>query len=394
MDRPSGTRPRRRADDSAASARRTDCTDRAEPRARRAQRRNLWRLGRGFDGRDSRLEARRGYLAQAARLVREFHHKGGSHMSNMRLFQVVAMVVACLVAPIAASQGAFPERPVKIVVPYPPGGATDSAARVFAQGLTELLGQQFLVENRAGGGTNIGAAYVAHSAPDGYTLYVANFASNGANKFLYKKLAFDPDKDFSPVALMTLSPMFLVVHPSVPAKTVKDLVLLGKKNPGKLTYGSTGIGSPNHLAGELFRMETGIKVVHVPYKGSAMSSLALLGGETDYIFDATAMMYVHAGKLKVLAVAYTKRWPTEPNVPSMTEAGYPGVSVEPFFALVAPANTPLAIRQKLNDAARVIGKRPDAAAKLAPIGVIPQSFTLKETADFLLDQGTKWGRSE
>ena len=312
-------------------------------------------------------------------------------MLHVRLFQIVTVVVACLVAPIAASQGAFPERPVKIVVPYPPGGATDSAARVFAQGLTELLGQQFVVENRAGAGTNIGAAYVAQSAPDGYTLYVANFASNGANKFLYKKLAFDPDKDFSPVALMTLSPMFLVVHPSVPAKTVKDLVLLGKKNPGKLTYGSTGIGSPNHLAGELFRMETGIKVVHVPYKGSAMSSLALLGGETDYIFDATAMMYVHAGKLKVLAVAYTKRWPTEPNVPSMTEAGYPGVSVEPFFALVAPANTPLAIRQKLNDAARVIGKRPDAAAKLAPIGVIPQSLTLKETADFLLEQGTKWG---
>ena len=312
-------------------------------------------------------------------------------MSKMRFFQFIAVVVSCLAASMAVAQGAFPEKPVKIVVPYPPGGATDSAARVFAQGLSELLGQQFLVENRAGAGTNIGAAYVAQSAPDGYTLYVANFASNGANKFLYKKLAFDPDKDFSPVALMTLSPMFLVVHPSVPAKTVKDLVLLGKKNPGKLTYGSTGIGSPNHLAGELFRMETGIKVVHVPYKGSAMSSLALLGGETDYIFDATAMTYVHAGKLKVLAVAYTKRWPTEPNVPSMTEAGYPGVSVEPFFALVAPANTPLAIRQKLNDAARVIGKRPDAAAKLAPIGVIPQSLTLKETADFLLDQGTKWG---
>ena len=165
---------------------------------------------------------------------------------------------------------------------------------------------------------------------------------------------------------------------------------LAKANPGKLTYGSTGIGSPNHLAGELFRMETNIKVVHVPYKGSAMSSLALLGGETDYIFDATAMTYVHAGKLRVLAVAYTKRWPTEPDVPSMTEAGYPGVSVEPFFALVAPANTPASIRQKLNDAARIIGKRPDAAAKLAPIGVIPMALTLNETAEFLRDQSTKW----
>jgi tripartite-type tricarboxylate transporter receptor subunit TctC len=311
-------------------------------------------------------------------------------MFRITYLQAVLLVVSCLAAPIALSQSAYPDKPVRIVVPYPPGGATDSATRVFAEGLTELLGQQFIVENRAGGGTNIGAAFVAHSAPDGYTLYVANFASNGANKWLYKKLSFDPDKDFSPVALMTLSPMFLVVHPSVPAKSVKDLVLLGKKNPGKLTYGSTGIGSPNHLAGELFRMETGIKVVHVPYKGSAMSSLALLSGETDYIFDATAMTYVHAGKLKVLAVAYTKRWPTEPDVPSMTEAGYPGVSVEPFFALVAPANTPVSIRQKLNDAARIIGKRPDVATKLSPIGVIPMALTLNETADFLLDQSTKW----
>ncbi len=132
-------------------------------------------------------------------------------MSKVRLLQIAAVVAGCLAAAIASSQDAYPERPVKIVVPYPPGGATDSAARVFAQGLGELLGQQFLVENRAGAGTNIGAAYVAQSAPDGYTLYVANFASNGANKFLYKKLAFDPDKDFSPAALMTLSPMFLVV---------------------------------------------------------------------------------------------------------------------------------------------------------------------------------------
>ena len=311
-------------------------------------------------------------------------------MLKMRLFQVIAVAVACLAAPIAASQDAFPERPVKIVVPYPPGGLTDVAVRVFADGLSKLLGQQFIVEYRAGGGTNIGASYAAHSAPDGYTLYAANFASNAVNKWLYKKLSYDPEKDFAPVALMTLSPQFLVVHPSVPVKSVRDLVLLGKKNPGKLTYGSPGIGSPNHIAGELFRTQTNIKVVHVPYKGSAMSSLALVGGETDYIFDATAMTYVHAGKLKVLAVAYTKRWPTEPDVPSMAELGYPGISVEPFFALVAPANTALAIRQKLNDAARIVGKRPDAATKLAPVGLIPQALTLKETDDFLRDQSTKW----
>jgi tripartite-type tricarboxylate transporter receptor subunit TctC len=173
-------------------------------------------------------------------------------------------------------------------------------------------------------------------------------------------------------------------------KSVKDLVRLAKASPGKLTYGSAGIGSPNHIAAELFRMETGIKAVHVPYKGSAMSSLALLSGETDYIFDATAMTYVHAGKLRVLAVAYTKRWPTEPDVPSMAELGYPRISVEPFFALVAPPGTPLSIRQKLNDAARTVAERPDIVPKLSPIGLIPLAYTLKETADFLQNQGRKW----
>ena len=311
-------------------------------------------------------------------------------MFRTTFFQSVALVACCLAAPIASSQTAYPDKVVRIVVPYAPGGATDSAARVFGEGLGELLGQQFIIDNKPGGGTNIGAAFVAHSAPDGYTLYVANFASNGVNKWLYKKLSYDPDKDFAPVAMMTLSPQFLVVHPSVPVNSVKDLVRLAKASPGKLTYGSPGFGSPNHIAGELFRMQANIKVVHVPYKGSALSSLGLIGGETDYIFDATAMTYVHAGRLKALAVAYTKRWPTEPDVPSMAELGFPGVSVEPFFALVAPANTPVSILQKLNDATRIVAKRPDVAAKLAPIGVIPIALTLKETADFLREQSTKW----
>jgi tripartite-type tricarboxylate transporter receptor subunit TctC len=297
---------------------------------------------------------------------------------------------AMLSAPGTAAAQSYPVKPIRIVVPYPPGGATDTAVRVYVDGMTPLLGQQILVDYRAGGGTNIGAAHVAQSAPDGYTLYAANFASNAVNKWLYAKLTYDPEKDFVPVAMMTISPQFLVVHPSVPARSVKDLVRLAKASPGKLTYGSPGIGSPNHIAAELFRMETGIKVVHVPYKGSAMSSLALLGGETDYIFDATAMTYVHAGKLRVLAVAYEKRWPTEPEVPSMAELGYPRVSVEPFFALVAPAGTPLAVRQKLNDAARAVAKRPDVPPKLNPIGLIPLAYTIEETAAFLRDQGRKW----
>lgn len=311
-------------------------------------------------------------------------------MVRSTLYRSVALAVCCLAAPIATAQPVYPSKPIRIVVPYPPGGATDTAVRVYAEGLTGLLRQQIIVDYKAGGGTNIGAAYVAKSAPDGYTLYAANFASNAVNKWLYKKLTYDPQKDFDPVAMMTISPQFLVVHPSVPVKSVKELVQLAKANPGQFTYGSAGVGSPNHIAAELFRMEAGIKAVHVPYKGSAMSSLALLSGETDYIFDATAMTYVHAGKLKALAVAYHKRWPTEPDIPSMAELGFPGVSVEPFFALVAPAGTPLPIRQKLNDAARAVAKRPDIAPKLTPIGLIPLAYSLKETAEFLRDQGSKW----
>ena len=294
-----------------------------------------------------------------------------------------------LAVSLSAVAQSFPVKPIRIVVPYPPGGATDTAVRVYVDGMAPLLGQQLIVDYRAGGGTNIGAAFVAQSPPDGYTLYTANFASNAVNKWLYAKLTYDPDS-FLPVAMLTISPQFLVVHPSVPAKSVRDLVRLAKASPGKLTYGSPGIGSPNHIAAELFRMETGIKAVHVPYKGSAMSSLALLGGETDYIFDATAMTYVHQRKLRVLAVAYVKRWPTEPDVPSMTELGYPKVSVEPFFALVAPAGTPLAIRQRINDAARAVAKRPDVAPKLSPIGLIPLAYTIDETAAFLREQGRKW----
>ena len=311
-------------------------------------------------------------------------------MFNFRFFQTVVMVLACLAAPLTWAQTAYPEKPIRIVVPYPAGGATDTAVRTYLEHLPALLGQQILVEYRVGGGTNIGAAFVAQAEPDGYILYVANFASNAVNKWLYRKLSYDPDRDFAAAAMLTVSPQFLVVHPSVPARSVKDLVALAKQSPGKLTYGSPGIGSPNHIAAELFRTQTGIKAVHVPYKGSAASSVGLLSGETDYIFDATAMTFVHAGKLRVLAVAHSKRWPTEPTVPSMAEQGFPSVVVEPFFALVAPAKTPVAILQKINDATRTVAQRPDVAKKLAPIGLIPVAYTLKETADFLREQGSKW----
>jgi len=307
-------------------------------------------------------------------------------INHALVFAVAAASTFC--SPAMAQN--FPVKPLRIVVGLAPGGGTDIIARMVGQRLSTATGQQIIIDNRAGASGNIAAEIVAKSPADGYTLIVVT-ASHAINPSLFSKMNYDPIADFSAITQLTAQPYLFVVNPGVPAKSVKEFIALAKSRKGGLTYASSGSGLLGHLGMELLKTHAKFEAVHVPYKGSAMSSLALLGGETDYIFDATAMMYVHAGKLKVLAVAYTKRWPTEPNVPSMTEAGYPGVSVEPFFALVAPANTPLAIRQKLNDAARVIGKRPDAAAKLAPIGVIPQSLTLKETADFLLEQGTKWG---
>ncbi len=309
-------------------------------------------------------------------------------MLKLRSLEVLAVVVCALAAPAASSQEAYPNRPVKIVVPYPPGGATDVTARLFGQGMGDLLGQQFLIENKPGGGTNIAAAYVARSAPDGYTLYVASFASHGVNKWLYKSLQYDPDKDFAAAGMMVRSPQFLVVNLSLPVNSVQDLINLAKTR--KLTYGSVGIGSPNHIAGELFRMQTHINVVHVPYKGSAPANLGVLGGEVDFMFDTTIMQYVHQGKLKALAVANLERWPTEPDIPTFAELGYPGIVVAPFFALVAPANTPVPILDKLNETIRAVAKQPDTAAKLAPISVLPFPLTRQQTADYLREQSTKW----
>lgn len=311
-------------------------------------------------------------------------------MIKIILRQIITISLSFLITINVAAQLIYPKGPVKIVVPYPAGGAADITTRIFAQRLTELIGQPFIVDNKPGGGTNIAAAIVARSLPDGYTLFVDNFATHGVNKWLYKELPFDPDKDFVAAALMVQGPMFLIVNPLLQVSSVQDLINLAKTKPGKLTYGSVGIGSPNHIVAELFRMHTNINVVHVPYKGSVEANRDLLAGQIDFVFDATAMSLVRAGKLKALAIAHTKRWPSEANIPSMAELGFPGVSVSTFFALVAPTNTPIFILDKLNDAARTIAKEPEVISKLMQIGLIPSTANQKEVVDFLNEQSTKW----
>lgn len=304
---------------------------------------------------------------------------------------ILCLVFAALllVGP-AAAQQSYPIKPIRIVVPYTPGGASDIVARVYAHGVGEILGQQVIVENKPGGGTNIGAEFVARSAPDGYTLFVANFATQAVNRHLFKSLTYDPLKDFTQIAMMMRGPTFLCVKPNSPFKTAADIAEFGRANPGKLTYGSTGNGSPNHISGEQLKMLGKFDAVHVPYKGSAELMSDLLAGQIDFAFDGATIQHHRAGRLKCIGVSPSASWPTDPEIPPVGKS-VPGFELISFFGIVGPARMPTDIVQKLNDAFVTVGKRSDTAEKIGATGVIPFPATLKETQDFLTEVDQKWG---
>jgi len=304
------------------------------------------------------------------------------------LFVILA---ACLLSPVAAkAQQNYPSKPIKIVVPYPPGGASDITTRVYAAGLTEVLGQPVVVENKPGGGTNIAAESVARSAPDGYTLYVANFASHAVNRHLFRSLPFDPIKDFTHVAMMIRAPMFLCVKPGSPFKSAGEIAAYGRANPGKLTYGSTGNGSPNHISGEQLKSLGQFDAVHVPYRGAAELVADLLAGQIDYAFDASVIAQHRNNKLKCVGVSSTERWSTDMDLPPVAET-VPGYNLVSFFGIVRPAKLPPKIVQKLNDAFVAVAKKPETTEKLRVTGVMPYAASLKETQDFLTDVDQRWG---
>jgi tripartite-type tricarboxylate transporter receptor subunit TctC len=309
----------------------------------------------------------------------------------LRLLALMAALFAAALgfAP-AYAQGAFPTKPIRIIVPYPPGGATDITTRIYAQGLTEILGQQVFIENKPGAGTNIGAEAGARAAPDGYTLYVANFASHAINRWLFKSLPYDPVTDFTHVAMMVRGPMFLCLKPGLNLRSVKELVELAKQKPGQLTYGSTGNGSPNHISGELLKYLAKIDVVHVPYTGSAQMYNDLLAGQIDYGFDAAAVRFHREGKLKCIGVASNFRWPTDKEIPTLAETGIPEFDLTSFFGIVGPKGMQPDVVEKLNAAFRAVAQRPDTPEKLAVTATIPFAATVKETQDFLLEQDKKW----
>ena len=300
----------------------------------------------------------------------------------------LAGVALCVAAP--AHAAGYPDHPVRIIVGYPPGGSTDISARLFGQWLSEKLGQQFIVENKPGAGNNIGTELAAKAAPDGYTLYLANPA-NTINASLYKHLNFVFLRDFVPVAGFMRVPNVMEVNPSVPAKTVAEFIAYVKANPDKVNVASSGNGTSIHLSGELFKMMTGVKMTHVPYKGSAPMLTDLLGGQVQVTFDnlPSSIGHIKAGKLRALAVTTATRSPELPDVPTVAET-VPGYEASAFFGLVAPKGTP-------KEAIDIINKQVNAALndsnmkkKVGELGGIPMSGSPEDFGKTLADETAKW----
>jgi tripartite-type tricarboxylate transporter receptor subunit TctC len=305
----------------------------------------------------------------------------------------LAFAAALAAGHLPAAAQAYPAKPIHLVVGYAAGGSTDSVARLLGQKLAEELGQPVVVENKPGAGATIASDYVAKSAPDGYTLFMSTIA-NTINTTLYKRLSFDFERDFAPVSLVATVPNVLVVNPDVPAKTVKEFIALAKSKPGEINFGSSGSGSSVHLSGELFNMVAGVKLTHVPYKGSAPAAVDLMSGQIQAMFDnlSTALPFIKAGKLRALAVTSAERSPAAPDIPTMAEAGLPECEVLSWFALVAPAKTPKDIVDRLNAATVKALADPAVKQQFAALGADPVSSTPAVLADLIKSETAKWAK--
>jgi tripartite-type tricarboxylate transporter receptor subunit TctC len=309
-----------------------------------------------------------------------------------KLLLLTALATSVVVAPATAAD--YPDRPIRFVVPLAPGGAVDIAARAIAQELSVNLKQQVVVDNRSGGGGNIGAEIVAKAPPDGYTMVMGSSSNFGVNPTLYKNLPYDAVRDFTPVTLTSFAPNALYVHPSVPAQTVKELVALAKAKPGTLNYASSGQGSSSHMAGELFKLVAGVDITNVPYKGTGQALTDVLGGQVQMQFGSVmaVLQHVKSGKLRVLAVTVPKRVPAIPQVPTMAEAGYPGVETTVWTGVLVPAKTPAPIVAKLNREIVAILKKPDVRERFAAQGAEAVGSTSAEFAAHIRREIDKWGK--
>jgi len=289
------------------------------------------------------------------------------------------------------SKDTWPGRPVRIVVPQTPGASTDLTARLIAQKLSPVLGQAVIVENRPGAGSIVGTELVAKATPDGHTLLVVA-SSITLNPIIHKNLPFDPQRDLTPITQLSSFPNMLVVNPTLPVKTVQDLIALAKSKPGALNYGSAGTATGTHLSAELFKYMTGTDMVHVPYKGGGAAMPALLGGQVQLMFSTTvtALPHVRAGKLRAIAVTSGKRWPSLPDIPSIAESGVPGYDHTPWNGFLAPAKTPRNVITRLNEEAAKILHMPDTRSLFTGEGAEPVGNKPEEFAAIIKSETAKW----
>lgn len=301
----------------------------------------------------------------------------------------LAFIQAGFAQPAAAQ--AWPTKPVRFIVPFAPGGTTDILARILAERLSESLGQQFVVENRAGAGGNIGADLAAKAPADGYTILMSTPGPSAINQYIYSKMPYDTAKDLAPVALVATIPNVMVVHPAVPAKTVQEFVALAKAKPDSLNYGTPGPGSTAHLSTELFKTMTGTKLVHIPYKGSNPALMDLIGGQVQIMIDnlPSAIQFIRAGQLRALAVSSAQRSPALPDVPTIGES-VPGYEASSWFCVVVPAGTPREVVAKLNAEINKALSLPQVKERFDALGATPGGGSPEDLGTFIAAEMVKW----
>jgi tripartite-type tricarboxylate transporter receptor subunit TctC len=298
-----------------------------------------------------------------------------------------------LIAPAAFSQTGYPSKPIRFIAPFPPGGATDTLCRLLAQKLSDSLGQPVTVDNRPGASGNIGHELAMKTAPDGYTLLLTNSSTLTTNPHLFKRLPFDPLADFMPISLVATAGQVLVVHPSVPASSVAELVTLARARPGQLNFGSGGKGIQSHISGEMFRSMTGVNIVHVPYKGTVQAVADLVAGQVQLVFAdmVPAMPHIRSGRLKPLAVTIEQRSPALPDVPTMIEAGVPGYNATIWWAVALPKGAPAELIQRLNGELGRIIALPDVQERYASLGMTPAHSTPQQVTELIRSDTQKFG---
>jgi len=309
--------------------------------------------------------------------------------TTIRWFAAAVLSVAAVGAAQAQS---YPNKPVRLIVPYPAGGTTDIIARVAAQQLSERLKQPFVVENKAGANGAIGSVEVARAPADGYTLLMGTASTHGINSAVYKSLPYDAVKDFAPVTIVASTPNIIAVHPSVPAKNLQELLALAKAQPGKLNYGSTSLGGSPHMSAELLKMMAGVDMVHVPYKGAAPMLTDLMGGQVQVGFDnlPSTINFVRSGKVRAIAVTTPQRWPGAPEIPTVAESGLPGYEVSGWFGLLAPAGTPPAVLATIQQALAEAVKQPEVNKQMLELGAQPVANTPDAFAKLVQADVAKW----